>query len=195
MLSSRSILTKEAVHKLWQSLNFPRLAFALSFALAIGNTTANTIEPQNELEALSENIQNLKQEVVTLNKDLRALEEKLLFPSSSKYTFFLTVERGKFFSVESIKIKLNGTQVTSHLYDDISRQALSRGGVQKLYTTNLSEGEHTVIVFFTGLGPNNTPFKRASEVTLNKRSGEGYMEISIQDNGDIQEPEFLLKQW
>ena len=149
----------------------------------------------DELEALSKGIQDLKQDVVGLNKDLRTLEEKLLFPSSTKYTFFVSMEKGEFFTLESVKLKMDGKLVASHLYDASSRASLSRGGIQRLFTTNLSEGKHTATVFFTGLGPNQTPFKRASEVEFKKRSGEGYMEIAIRDNGAIQEPEFELKQW
>lgn len=148
-----------------------------------------------EVDALSESIQNLKKDVVVLNKDLRILEEKLLFPSSTKYSFFVSVNSGEFFTLESIKLKINGRLVTTHLYSPENREALERGGVQKLFVTNLSEGPYTATAFFTGLGPNGRPFKRASELKFTKKSGEGYMEIAINDDGAILEPVFELKQW
>ena len=162
---------------------------------AVYGDKAAALTAFDELEALSRGIQDLKQEVVDLNKDLRVLEETLLFPSSTKYTFFISMEKGEFFTLESVKLKMDGKLVVSHLYDKESRNALARGGIQRLYTTNLSEGKHRATVFFTGLGPNETPFKRASEVEFEKRLGEGYMEIAIIDNGAIQEPEFKLKKW
>ena len=193
MMSSSSFLIRKLVIRAEKCFRF--LLFMAATCFASANDTADSLNALGELEALSSSIQDLKREVITLNKDLRTLEEKLLFPSSSKYSFFLSVEKGEFFEIESVKLKLNGRLVSTHLYDDSSRVALARGGIQKLFTTNLSEGDHTAVVFFTGLGPNNTPFKRASEVTIKKQSGEGFMEISIKDNGQIQEPEFLLKQW
>lgn len=149
----------------------------------------------SEVDALSDSIQALKSDVVVLNKDLRILEEKLLFPSSTKYSFFVSVNSGEFFKLESIKLKIDGRLVTTHLYTPAAREALARGGVQKLFVTNLSEGPHTVTVFFTGLGPNGRPFKRANELDFKKKSGEGYLEIAINDDGSIQEPVFELKQW
>ena len=149
----------------------------------------------SEVDALSDSIQKLKGDVVVLNKNLRVLEEKLLFPSSTKYSFFVSVNSGEFFSLESIKLKVDGRLVTTHLYTPESRDALARGGVQKLFVTNLSEGPHSATVFFTGLGPKGRPFKRASETQFKKKSGEGYMEIAINDDGAIQEPVFEMKQW
>lgn len=149
----------------------------------------------SEVDALSDSIQELKGDVVVLNRDLRVLEEKLLFPSSTKYSFFVSVNSGEFFSLESIKLKIDGRLVTTHLYTPESRDALARGGVQKLFVTNLSEGPHTATAFFTGLGPNGRPFKRATKMEFKKKSGEGYMEVAINDDGAIQEPVFEMKQW
>ena len=149
----------------------------------------------SELETLSDDIQTLKLNVINLNRELLELEEQLLYPSSTKYSVFVTATSGQFFTLEGIKLKLDGKMVASHLYDDESRMALSRGGVHKLFVTNLSEGEHTLTAFFTGLGPNATPYKRAAELTFIKDVGQGFLELSIVDNGDTQEAEFNLRQW
>lgn len=156
---------------------------------------AGQSESSLELEALSEDIQALKLNVIDLNRDLLDLEEQLLYPSSTKYSIFVTLSNGRFFTLESIKIKLNGKLVASHLYDEDNRSALARGGVHKLFVTNLSEGEHTITAFFTGLGPNTTPYKRAAELNFVKKPGQGFLELAIVDNGDIQEPEFEMRQW
>lgn len=148
-----------------------------------------------ELERLSRDIQALKHNVIDLNRDLLELEEQLLYPSSTKYSVFVTMNSSQFFTLESIKLKLDGKLVASHLYDRENRDALTRGGVHKLFVTNLSEGEHTATVFFTGLGPNDTPYKRATELNFTKRAGQGFLEVAIVDNGDTQEAEFELHQW
>lgn len=148
-----------------------------------------------DVRRLSKGIQALKKDVIELNSDLRILEEKLLFPSGTKYTFFVSVNSGQFFDLESVKLKLDGKVVASHLYSPQSREALARGGVQKLFITNLSEGKHTATVFFTGVGSNQRPFKRAAEVEFKKGTVEGYMEIAIIDDASLQEPVFELKQW
>lgn len=181
--------------KLSDDVSVETAAQAQSEEAVVYGNKAVALDAFQELDQLSNGIQQLKKEVISLNRDLRDLEDQLLFPSSTKYSFFVTLNDGKFFTLESVKLKLDGELVTSHLYSEKARQALSRGGTQKIYNTNLSEGKHTLVAFFTGLGPNNTPFKRATEVVFEKGAGEGYMEIAIIDDADIQEPRFQLKQW
>ncbi len=147
------------------------------------------------VKGISKNIQLLKQDVVTLNKELRLMEEQLLFPSSTKFTFFVSMDTGMFFTLESIKLKVDGTMVASHLYSDMQRQAMTRGGIQKLHMTNINEGKHSITVFFTGLGPNGRPYKRAKNLDFEKGPGSGYIELAISDNAKLQEPVFEIKQW
>lgn len=148
-----------------------------------------------EVQEISKGIQALKTRVIDLNKDLRLMEEKLLFPSSTKYSVFVSLATGQFFQLEGIKFKLDGKLVAAHIYSEKQRDALSRGGVHRLYVTNLNEGKHTATVFFTGLGSNERPYKRAVSLDFTKSAGSGYLEIAVSDDGTIQEPVFELKEW
>ncbi len=147
------------------------------------------------LKSISKGIQSLKTDVVTLNKDLRLVEEKLLFPSSTKYSVFVSTNSGQFFTLESVKLKLDGRLVATHIYSDKQRQALSRGGIQKLYITNLNSGKHSATVFFTGVGPNGRAYKLANTLNFDKGSAGEYLELSVRDDGEAQEPYIVLKQW
>lgn len=123
------------------------------------------------------------------------MEETLLFPSSTRFSVFVSVSSGRFFTLESVKLKLDGKLVSSHVYSDRQREALGRGGVQKLLVTNLNEGKHRATAFFTGVGPNGRDYKRAIDLDFEKGEGSGYMELVVTDNGSIQEPVFRIKQW
>ena len=149
----------------------------------------------NTVKNLSKEIQTLKASVVDLNKDLRLMEEELLFPSSTQTSIFVSLDIGTFFTLESIKLKIDGKQVVTHLYSEKQRQALARGGVQRLHLTNLNQGLHGVSAFFTGLGPNGRPYKRASELEFTKGLGGQYIELAIVDDMAKQEPVFTIKQW
>lgn len=144
---------------------------------------------------LSKEIQQLKANVVDLNKDLRLMEEELLFPSSTQASVFVSVDSGEFFTLESVKLKLDGKVIATHLYSDKQRQALARGGIQRLYMTNLNNGLHTLSAFFTGLGPNGRPYKRATELEFTKGKGSQYIELAVMDDYAKQEPVFTIKQW
>lgn len=158
---------------------------------------ATTVEESSLLEVrkISKDIQVLKQEVIVLNKDLKLMEETLLFPSSTRFSVFVSLSSGQFFTLESVKLKLDGELVSSHIYSDKQRQALIRGGVQKLHVTNLNTGKHKATAFFTGVGPNGRDYKRAIDLDFEKGEGSGYMELVISDDGSIQEPVFKVKQW
>jgi hypothetical protein len=147
------------------------------------------------VKKLSKEIQQLKSEVVGLNKDLRLMEEELLFPTSTQATVFVSLDIGQYFTLEGIKLKLDDKQVASHIYSEKQREALARGGIQRLHMTNLNQGKHTMSAFFTGLGPNGRPYKRASEITFTKGKGSQYIELSVVDDQAKQEPTFVIKQW
>jgi hypothetical protein len=149
----------------------------------------------SEVQAISDNIQQLKQDVIELNKDLRVMEEQLLFPSSTKYEVFVSIGAGQFFDLESIKFKLDNKFVATHLYSEKQRGAMTRGGIHRLYVTNLSEGKHSATVFFTGIGSNGRAYKRAISLDFTKGPGSEYLEIAVSDDSVTQEPLFELKQW
>jgi hypothetical protein len=158
--------------------------------VAIPAADANT-----EIKRVSKNIQDLKRQVIDLNKELRLMEEKLLFPSSTKYTIFVSLSSGQFFTLDGVKLKIDDKMVASHIYSEKQRQALIRGGVQKLYVTNLNEGAHSATLFFTGVGPNGRDYKRASTIDFEKGPAGEYLEVAISDDSVAQEPVFGIKQW
>lgn len=149
----------------------------------------------DSVKVLSKEIQGLKKSVVDLNKDLQLMEEELLFPSSTQLSLFVSLDIGQYFTLESIKVKLDGKQVVTHLYSEKQRQALARGGVQRLYLTNLNLGKHSIVAFFTGIGPNGRPYKRATELEFQKEKGSQYLELAIIDDSAKQEAKFTIKQW
>lgn len=159
------------------------------------NATEDRIRAQESVNALSLEIQELKQSVIALNKNLRVLEEDLLFPANTQLNVFVSLDVGKFFTLESVKMKLNGKAVTSHIYTDKELTALSRGGMHKLHMANLSTGAHSLSAFFTGIGPNGREYKRATTLDISKENGPKYIELRITDSELKQQPAFSVKQW
>ncbi|MBX2858580.1 MAG: AraC family transcriptional regulator [Cellvibrionaceae bacterium] len=162
---------------------------------AVAETAAHEKQAQSELKQISKNIQRLKSDVIRLNKDLRDMEEKLLFPSNTRFSVFVSLSSGQFFRLESVKLKLNGKLVATQLFSDKQRAALSRGGIHRLYITNLNEGMHTATAFFTGIDNNGRALKRASNVEFRKGIGSEYLELAVVDDGATQEAKFQMKRW
>jgi hypothetical protein len=150
---------------------------------------------QESVNALSAEIQDLKQSVIALNKNLRVLEEDLLFPANTQVNVFLSLDVGKFFTLESVKLKLDGKIVASHTYTEKELAALARGGIHKLHMANLSVGEHSLSAFFTGTGPNGREYKRGTTLKIDKESGPKYVELKIADSSMKLQPGFSVEQW
>ncbi|MEN8206053.1 MAG: hypothetical protein ABFS24_08570 [Pseudomonadota bacterium] len=157
--------------------------------------TKGRVKAQESVNVLSKDIQELKLSVIALNKNLRVLEEDMLFPANTQVNVFLSLDVGKFFTLESVKLKLDGKVVASHIYSDKELIALSRSGIHKVHMANLSVGEHTLSAFFTGIGPSGREYKRGTTLNINKESGPKYVELNITDSSMKQQPEFSVKQW
>lgn len=152
-------------------------------------------EARKAVDALSQDIQSLKQTVIALNKDTRILEEELLFPANTQLVVFLSQDAGKLFTLHNVKIKVDGKIVTSHLYGDQERYALTHSGVQRLLLTNVSNGKHTLSAIFTGKDYKGRDLKRAASVDFNKMNGSKYIEFRISDSKAKNTADFTVKQW
>jgi hypothetical protein len=148
-----------------------------------------------DTRGLDQEIQGLKKDVVDLNKDLFILEEELLFPANTQVAVFLSVDVGDFFALDSVQLKLDRKEVINYLYTPRERDALLKGGVQRLYLGNLKVGPHELVAFFSGSGPNARAYKRGASLRFEKGVGAKYLELKINDRQRKLEPEFEIKDW
>lgn len=150
---------------------------------------------QDDFRSIDQDVQSLKDEVLTLNRDLFLLEEELLFPANSQVAFFLSLDVGEYFALDSVNLKIDGKEVANYLYTDREGDALRRGGVQRLHLENLKVGEHELVAVFVGKGPQDRDYRRGATVALNKGLGAKYVEIAITDRVSKQQPEFDIREW
>lgn len=140
-------------------------------------------------------IQEVKGDVIRLNRDLLVLEEELLFPANTQVALFVSMDVGKLFQLESVQIKLDDKLVANYLYTPLEVQALHRGGVQRVYLGNLRAGTHELVAFFTGQGPHERDYKRGATVKFDKGTEPKYIELRIKDSAGKLQPEFDVKVW
>ena len=150
---------------------------------------------RNRFRAIDEDVQDLKKEVLDLNRDLFLLEEDLLFPANSQVAFFISMDIGDYFELDSVNIKIDGKEVANYLYTEREVGALMRGGVQRVHMANLKTGDHELIAVFTGKGPHTRDYRRGATMIFNKGIGAKYLELEITDRVRKQQPEFVIKEW
>jgi len=148
-----------------------------------------------DASALDQQVQDLKKQVVDLNRDLFVLEEELLFPANTQVAIFVSMDVGDFFALDSVQLKVDDREVSNYLYTPREVAALARGGVQRLYVGNLRTGEHELVAFFTGKGPNDRDYRRAASIRFEKGIGAKYLELKITDRAQRAQPEFEIKDW
>jgi hypothetical protein len=158
-------------------------------------TEAAPVEVTDDTRGLDEEIQSLKQEVVDLNRELFVLEEELLFPANTQVAVFLSVDVGEFFALDNVTLRIDDKEVANYLYTPREVEALTRGGVQRLYVGNLKVGAHELVAFFSGKGPNARDYRRGASVKFEKAVGAKYLELRITDRQRRAQPEFEIKDW
>lgn len=142
----------------------------------------------------AEQVESLKESVLTLNRDLLILEEELLYPASSQVAVYVSMDLGAYFALDAIKLEIDNKLVASELYTDKQTKALFRGGVQRLYLGNLKAGEHEISAFFTGRGPQQD-YKRGAKIVITKNQEPVVLELRIVDSSAQLQPVFEIKQW
>jgi len=151
--------------------------------------------PSSGATGLDDRIQEAKSDVIRLNRDLLVLEEELLFPAGTQVAIFVSMDVGKLFSLDSVRVKLDDKDVAGYLYTPSEVQALHRGGVQRLYVGNLRAGTHELVAFFTGKGPHDRDYKRGATIKIDKGTEPKYIELQIRDSTGKLQPEFEVKVW
>ncbi len=163
-------------------------ALAVVLALWVGGASLHA--DSGTPATLGEQMEDVKASLLELKRDLVILEEDLLFPASSQVSVFLSMDIGVLFELDAVTLKVNGKQVSHHLYTESQVDALHRGGVQKLYVGNVKQGENRVTAFFTGRGPSGRDFKRAATVSFEKTFEPTFVALAISDETADYQPEF-----
>lgn len=177
--------------------SFKPLAASLLAALMLLTGAAVAAEPgaAEDTRAVAERVEDLKKKVIRLNRDLFILEEDLLFPASTQFAVFLSLDAGEFLELDAVKLKVNGEIVASHLYTERQVIALERGGMQRLYMGNLKTGTHEVTAFVEGMGPDNRAYTQAATLAFDKGTETAALEIRIQDRSSNYQPVISIVEW
>lgn len=157
---------------------------AISIALNILAFSSKAAEVSNEqIKGLDEQIQDIKQDVLGLTTELILLEEKLLFPSNTQVSLFVSLDGDKKIILDSIQIKLNDKVVAKHLYTFKELESMQLGGVQRIYTGNIKTGEHPMEASIIGRDGSNNEFLRTATFSVDKQVGPKFVEIKITGDG------------
>lgn len=179
--------------------NFRRTAVALAL-IAVGALMSGVAGAQDgdsqraELQGIDDQVQNLKKEVIDINKELSLLEEKLLFPSTTQISVFLSLaEADPDFRIDSVELSIDGQVVANYIYTFRELEALQKGGVQRLHTGNVPGGGHKLAVKVRGQSAGGTPYEQSASAVIEKKVEPKFVEMQVVARGGA--PRIQFKDW
>ncbi len=158
-------------------IGFPVLLFILMVLSALPVGAAEVGKEQ--IKGLDEQVQDIKKDVLELTSELSRLEEKLLFPSNTQVSLFVSMAGDKDFVLDSMQIKMDNKVVAQHLYTYKEIEALRAGGVQRIYTGNIKTGGHQLVASFIGRSKSGNEYQRSEKFNVTKAVGPKFVEIQI----------------
>ena len=172
-------------------MNFPKALLPL--ALLLCSVAGRGADAPSA--SLDQDLQNLKKDVLDINRDLFVLQEDLLFPANTQVAVFVSMDVGLFFALDSVKLSIDGVELAHYLYTEREAEALLKGGVQRLYVGNLKVGKHELVAVFNGKGPHERDYRRGTTMEIDKGIGAQFVELRISDLLRKQQPEFVTRTW
>jgi hypothetical protein len=134
---------------------------------------------KEQIKGLDEQVQEVKSDALSIAAELNQLEEKLLYPSTTQVSVFLSLVSGETFRLDTVEIQLDGKPAARHLYTFKELEALRKGGVQSIYTGNVRSGEHDLQVVVMGKTAGGSDLKKTEHFKISKDVGPKIVELSL----------------
>lgn len=189
-----NVLSSPSVTRLNKALLIAVSMLILSLAVAV-KSYAVTVDSSATNGKLSTALEDIKKQVLQLNRDLFILEEDLLFPASTQIAVFVSVDVGRFFKVDSVELKINNKDVAGFLYTERQRKSLEQGGIQRVYLGNLKVGKHQLTAIFTGLDGEGRTTQKAITHQFEKDDDVVMIELKVEDNESNYRANISVEQW
>jgi len=145
--------------------------------------------------SLPSDLQDLKSDVLSLNRDITQLENELLFPSSTA-TILVGVNPGSKVRLVDVKLSIDDQIVSYHSYSEQETVALSKGGLHRLFLGNVNSGSHNLQAVVTAYDADGKDFQRTVNYNFNKNSLRKIIEIKAADDSTRAQPaQFNFREW
>jgi hypothetical protein len=136
------------------------------------------------MRSLDEQVQEVKSDVLGIAAELSHLEERLLYPSNTQVSVFVSLAEGETLQLDSVQVQIDGALVAHHIYSFKELEALQKGGVQRIYTGNIPTGEHQLEVAVAGKLSSSGDFSESETFSFSKDVEPKLVGITLGGSGD-----------
>lgn len=165
------------------------LAFLCLASVALAPTPASAAGAP-----LPKDLQGLKGELLNLNRDISQIEKDLLFPSTETAVVF-SLEPASPLRILDAKLLIDDRDVGYHFYTDAELAALGKGGMQRLYTGNVTSGQHNLKVVVTLRGPNGEEQQRTANYSFTKGAQRKVIEVKPVVQASGSQGDIRFREW
>jgi hypothetical protein len=136
---------------------------------ALGSPAAGAESSYREqMKGLDEQVQEVKSDVLSIAAELARLEERLLYPSNTHLAVFVALAERDTLRLDAVQIQIDGQPVVHTIYSFKELEALQKGGVQRIYTGNVTTGEHQIEVTIAGKLDTGKDYTRTERFAFSK---------------------------
>lgn len=148
-----------------------------------------------DFRSLDREIQLLKREVLELNRDIRLLEEAVLYPAEQRLVVFVSLSDNTSSRLNRVSITRGGQLLAGHEYSAEEAAALQAGSVHRLYEGRLEPGSHYLDIVLDGVKADGEAFAAKTLAKISKRAAPRFLELQLVPGGDGQPPGIAVKAW
>jgi hypothetical protein len=123
---------------------------------------------REQMKGLDEQVQEVKSDVLSIAAELARLEERLLYPSNTHLAVFIALAERDTLRLDAVQIQIDGQPVAHSIYSFKELEALQKGGVQRIYTGNVTTGEHQMEVTIVGRLDTGKDYNRTERFAFSK---------------------------
>ena len=123
---------------------------------------------REQMKGLDEQVQEVKSDVLSIAAELARLEERLMYPSGTHLAVFVALAERDTLRLDAVQIQIDGQLVAHSIYSFKELEALQKGGVQRIYTGNVTSGEHKIDVTIAGKLDTGKEYTRTEHFAFTK---------------------------
>lgn len=145
-----------------------RLCIVMIAALGVFASASANTSYREQMKGLDEQVQEVKADVLGIAAELQRLEERLLYPSNTHLAVFIALAERDTLRLDAVQIQIDGQLVAHSIYSFKELEALQKGGVQRIYTGNVTSGEHKMEVTIAGKLDSGKEYSRTEQFAFTK---------------------------
>jgi hypothetical protein len=144
------------------------IVMAVALGVLASATAIADASYREQMKGLDEQVQEVKSDVLGIAAELARLEERLLYPSNTHLAVFIALAERDTLRLDAVQIQIDGQAVAHSIYSFKELEALQKGGVQRIYTGNVTTGEHQIEVTITGKLDTGKDYNRTERFAFSK---------------------------